>query len=447
MKKVLVISYYFPPYSGGSVMRIHNFVKYLPSFNFYPLVLTLDENYYEKLYYNPSLLNEYSKIVKIFRTKSLEFKSGNIKDKVYGLKKKNILDRFFLSIIKKIVSNTLIPDYHILWLPYALLKGHRIIRRNSVDLIFSTSPPFSSNIIACLLSRLSGKPFVVEYRDDWIGNEFYNVGKTKNALEKKIEMLIIKSAAKVITATYNSIELFRGKYPNIDSNKYFCIPNGFDPEYFDNFLVKGLLKYRIHDDQKFVFTYVGSLTIKRDPRFFLYSIKEIIEEDPTIKQRLGFVFIGFCHYKHKELVKRLGLEKIVSFISQLSPSETAKFLQEKTDVCLLFQRRSEGGKTAIPGKLYEYLASRKPILCMDDNGATTKFLKSLGLDFNADYEDFKKIKTLIKEIINNYQEIANKYILDLKFIDNFNRKKQSGVLAKIFDKILEKNNKNDRSSK
>lgn len=447
MKKILILSYYFPPYGGGSVIRVHNFVKYLPNFNFYPFVLTVDENYYEKIYYNPSLLNEYSKLIKIFRTKSLEFNFRNIKDKVYGLKDKNNFDRLFILIVKKIASNLLIPDYHILWLPYVLLKGYRIIRRNNINLIFSTSPPFSSNVIAYLLSKLSGKPFIVDYRDDWIGNEFYSVGsRIRSTIEKKIEMLIIKSAAKVITTTPSSVELFRGKYPNIESNKYFCIPNGFDPEYFDNFLIEDQRKDKICNSQKFVFTYAGSLTIKRDPSFFLYSIKEIIKENPNIKDYIKIVFIGFCHHKHKELVKKFGLDEVVIFKNQLSPKETAKFLQEETDVCLLFQRKSEGGETAIPGKLYEYLASRKPILCMDDNGATTKFLKSIGSDLNAKYEDTKMIKLLINRIINNYQEIANRYIWDLKLIDNFNRKKQVETLSKIFNNILKENN-NDRSSK
>lgn len=436
MKNILFISYYFPPYSGGSIIRVHNFVKYLPNFGFCPVILTVDENYYERIYYSPSLLYEYPKCVKIFRTKSLEFKIRNIKDKVYGLRKKNNFDRFFILIIRKLISTLLIPDYHILWLPYVLLKGYRIIRRNNISLIFSTSPPFSSSIIAYILSKLSGKPFVVDYRDDWIGNTFYSSGKIKNNIEKKIEMLIIKNAVKVITTTHGSIELFRRKYPKIDSDKYFYIPNGFDPEYFNSFLIKGVQNHKICKDRKVIFTYAGSLTTKRDPCFFLYSIKEIIEETPNIKDCIEIVFIGFCHYKHKELVKKLSLEEIVSFKNQLSPRETAKFLQEETDVCLLFQRKSEGGTTAIPGKLYEYLASRKPILCMDDDGATTKFLEDIGLELNAKYDDKKKIRQLIENIIINYQIVAKKYILDEKFLNSFNRKKETEILAIIINEIL-----------
>lgn len=445
MKKVLVISYYFPPYIGGSIMRIHNFVKYLPDFNFCPIVLTLHEKYYEKIYYNPLLLNEYPRLVKIFRTKSLEFKTANIKDKIYGLKRKNVFDRFFFSIMKKIVSNMLIPDYYILWLPYALLNGLKIIKKNNINLIFSTSPPFSSNIITYLLSKLSGKPFVVDYRDDWIGNEFYSFGKVKNALERRLELLIVRSANKIITATHSSIELFKNKYPVINENKYICIPNGFDPEYFNDYHKKDLCDKRFYNKSVINFTYTGSLTIKRDPRFFLYSIKEIITESPYLKDRIKIFFVGFCHYKHKEFVEELKLKDIVYFIDPLLPKEVARFLQEKTDVCLLFQRESEGGRTAIPGKLYEYLASRKPILCMNDYGVTTRFLDKIGSKLNAKYDDTEKIKQLVRIIIADYQKVAGAYIWSEQFLNNFNRKKQTEKLAQTFCTILEGTNINVRN--
>jgi len=436
MKNILFISYYFPPYSGGSIIRVHNFVKYLPQFNFRPVVLTVDENYYEKIYYDYSLLNEYPKFIKIFRTKSLEPRGGSIKDKVYGLKENNKFDKFIISVFKKIVSNLFIPDYHILWFPYALIRGYKIIKKNDISLIFSTSPPFSSNIIAYILSKLSGKPFVLDYRDDWVGNEFYSRGKIRKILEKKIEMLIVKDASKVITATKESINLFRKKYPNIHNSKFFCIPNGFDPEYFSSFLIANGKKNKIKKNQKIVFVYTGSLTIKRDPYFFLYSIKEITKENPYIKNYLSIFFIGFCHYSHKELVKKLGLTEIVIFKDNLSPGETAKFLIENADVCLIFQREIEGGKTAIPGKLYEYLASRKPILCMDENGATSRLLNGIGSYLNANYYDTVKIKLLLKEIISNYKNISKEYEWSEEFINNFSRKNQTKILANIANKAL-----------
>ena len=113
MKKILILSYYFPPYGGGGVIRIHNFVKYLTKFGFLPIVLTLKEKYYEKTYLNPELLDEYSEKVKIIRTDSFEPKGGEIRNKIYGLKEKTDMDRLFFPIMKHSVDKVLIPDRNI----------------------------------------------------------------------------------------------------------------------------------------------------------------------------------------------------------------------------------------------------------------------------------------------------------------------------------------------
>lgn len=436
MKKILILSYYFPPYGGGSVIRIHNFVKYLTKFGFLPIVLTLKEKYYEKTYLNPELLDEYSKEVKIIRTNSFEPKGGEIKDKIYGLKKKTGMDRLLFSIMKYPVDKVLIPDRNILWAPFALLKGIDIINKNKIDLIFATSPPFSTGVIAFLLHKLKAKPYVLDFRDDWIGNKFYGIhnGYLRSGLEKKFEYLLIKKASKVITATKETIDHFKEKYPKINEDKYRFLRNGYDPECFkeNNSIdyLKGDLK-----DQKINFTHTGSLTIKRNPLFFLQAIKEILKENPSLKNRLRISFIGFTHYEHKELIKSLNLSDIVFFFENMSPRKTADFLQSETDVCLIFQRKSEGGNTAIPGKLYEYLACRKPILCMDDNGATTDFLKDIGSKLNANYEDIAKIKHLIEMIIDNFQDIKKDYAWEDDFLNQFSRKKQAEKLAKVFNKL------------
>jgi len=438
MKKILIVSYYFPPYGGGASIRIHNFVKYLPKFGFLPIVLTLKEEYYEKTYFICELLSEYSKEVKIIRTDSFEPKGGELKDKIYGLKKKALGDRLFLSLMKNTVNKVLIPDRTILWTPYALLKRGEIFRNDGVDLIFSTSPPFSSNIIAYLLHRLTGKPFILDYRDDWVGNKFYEKSGEHlcSSLEKRLEYMLIRSAAKVITSTCESIDLFKDKYPKIDNNKYQCISNGYDPEYFKKVYSGNSFKKNSQDHPKINFAYTGSLTIKRNPCFFLRAVKELLKENPSLRGRIRVSFIGFAHHKHKELIETLGLDNIVSFQENVSPKEVGKFLREESDVCLLFQRESEGGRTAIPGKLYEYLASEKPILCMDDNGATTRFLTRIGSELNADYKDIRKIKQLIKTAVRNYQELKRSYVWDRELLRKFDREKQTEKLTQIFNEIL-----------
>ena len=433
MKKILIITYYFPPYNGGGMIRVHNFVKHLPKLGFLPLVLTVKDKYYENAY-TPQLLDEYPKEVKIFRTNSLDLKGmGRIRQEICGISKKSFFDRIILSLVRNKITRKLSRDRALLWTPYAVSTGMRIFKENGFDLIFSTCPPFGNNIIAHLLHKLTKRPFVLDYRDSWVGNELCCPRSCflQFMIEKRIEHTLIQIADKVLTTTPELMSSFKEKYSDISANKCECLLNGYDPEYFRENHEKKNLSHKIH------FVYTGSLAKIRNPKFFLFALKKLLKEDIHLKDKVEVTFIGFTHYMHKELVNSLGLKENVSFIENLHPRETVRFLREKADVCVLFQRSVAGGKTAIPGKIYEYLASRKPILCMDDRGATSKFLARIGSNLNTDYEDIEKIKHLIKVIVNNYQKIKNSYIWDKGFLKDFDRERQTEKLAQIFNKILE----------
>jgi len=434
MKKVLVIAYYFPPHGGGGVIRIHNFVKYLPQFEFLPVILTLKDDYYEKTSSYPELLREYTEEIKIIRTASFEPKARGIKDKVYGLKKKNIIDSLVFYLIKNTIAKLLIPDRSILWAPIAIRTGLKLLKEEKIDIILATSPPFSSNVIAFMLYKLSGIPYVLDYRDDWVGNNLYSKKNDlfRHNIDKIIERHLIKDAAMVLASTEESIELFKEKYPENNPNKFLYIPNGFDPEYFK---VTDSVKDNDNKPGEINFVYTGSLTIERTPQFFLLALREILNASPNLKEIIKITFIGYAHYKHKEYVKTLGLEKNVKFLQNLSPEKIAEYLREKTDVCLLFQRDSEGGKTAIPGKMYEYIAAGKPILCMDDSGATTRFLENIGSGLNTKYDSPKEIGKLVDTLIYNYKKISKLYTWDDSLKNKYNRKNHTKYLASILHNI------------
>ena len=437
-KTVLVVTYYFPPSGGGGINRIHNFVKYLSRFGFCPLVLTVRDKYYENTYTPTGLLDEYPKEVRIYRTNSFETGgTGSFKRKIYGVKAKSAVDKIFFSVIHNEITRKLSRDRALLWLPYAVLRGVKIFRKKGFDIIFSTSPPFGNNIIAYLVHKITKKPFILDYRDEWVGNEFYcpKSNHLQFAIEKRLEHILLKEASKVVSVTQESISLFREKYPDIEDNKYEYLPNGYDPEYF-----KEDYKGR-RDSDKIHFVYTGSLTERRNPEFFLTAVRELVEENNFLKDKIKIIFIGFTHYKYKELVDSLGLKENVSFMENQSPKGVARFLQEKTDVCLLFQRGTEGGKTAIPGKLYESMASKKPILCMDDNGATTKFLKKLGVnqDLICDYKDIEKIKNAVCRLMSDYNEIASKFLWKENMLSKFNRIRHTEILSEVLQDSIRSN--------
>jgi len=431
MQKILVVSYYFPPYGGGSVVRVHNFVKYLPQFGFMPVILTVYPEYWEDTYRDFSLLNEYKPKVLILQTKSLEPKAKKIKNQIYGIKKKNVLDKAIIYTLRIIFKRILLQDRGILWLPHAMKKTSQLIRSTKIDVVFSSGPPFSNHIISYCIAKRFNLSLILDYRDDWVGSNPYSFGIVRDKVEKYIEKNIIKFASKVIYTTRPSGELFHRKFPLESPDKFIYIPNGFDPDYFHFSLRK-----KTQNTIRFVYT--GSLTTKRTPEYFLRALKAIIDENPGIGKNLKVRFIGFSHEKHKTLVGSLELDQIASFETSVSQKEIARILLEESDVCLVFQRDTGGGETAIPGKVYEYLASRKPILCMDDGGATTKFLKDLGVDQDliCNYEDVEKIKNAINKLISDYNEMLSKFSWGENMLSKFNRVKHTEILSKVLQNSI-----------
>jgi glycosyltransferase involved in cell wall biosynthesis len=434
VSKLLVVSYHFPPYSGGATIRIHNFVKYLPGFGVKPMVLTVQDKYYPTVYRNEQLLNEFDDSVEIFRTGSLEPAAHGFRDKVYGVQERGSADKILISVLKKAVSPFLIPDREVPWLPYAVRAGTKVARSMDVDAVFSTGPPFTSHLVAYLVAKRTRLPLILDYRDDWVGNEYYDWG---NPLRKKfqryLERRIVRRADKVICASAESINLFRTKYPDIDSSKYVHISNGFDPALF------GMTKERTSDKPTEVtqFVYTGSLTPKRTPKYFLQALKKLVEEQPELADKLRVRFIGYSPLEHERLVESMELSSAMKFEQNISPRQVAEVLADETDVCLLFQRQSEGGNTAIPGKVYEYLACRKPILCMADGGATVNLLRDeLGCRLISPYEDVDDIKRVLEKIVHDYDRVSTEFDWSEETLRRFSRKEQAKQLGALISEVV-----------
>jgi len=433
VSNLLIVSYYFPPYSGGATIRIHNFVKYLPGFGISPVVLTVQDKYYPTMYRNEQLLDEFDDSVEIVRTGSLEPAAHGFRDKVYGVQEKGSGDKILISVLKKVVSPFLIPDREIPWLPHAVRAGTKVARSKKADAVFSTGPPFTSHLVACAIARRARLPLILDYRDDWAGNEYYDWGNPlRRRFQRYLERRIVRRAQKVICASAESINLFRTKYPDIDSSKYVHISNGFDPAIFG--VAKGETGKKSADVTRFVYT--GSLTPKRTPRYFLQAVKKLVEEQPELADKLRIRFIGYSPLEHERLVESMQLTAVVKFERNMAPRQVAEVLAYETDVCLLFQRQSEGGNTAIPGKLYEYLASRKPILCMADGGATVNLLRELGCELIAQYEDLEEIKGLLNRVMHEYGIMSGDYDWPERTLRRFSRKEQTGQLSALINEIV-----------
>ncbi len=435
-KRILVVTYYFPPVGGGGTIRVHNFVKYLPEFDVLPVVLTPKEEYIPNL--NPSnhLLSEYSPEVEIIRTKLLGPPAGDVQETISGGGER-------VSFIKKIVAGIFhlvsillfIPDSGILWYWHSVRKGATLIKEQKLQAVFVTGPPFSSFVIAYRISRKTGTPLILDYRDEWVMNPLY---KTRNPLrywsEYCMEKKITHAADKILVTTQGLKRRLLQHYQGLDAGKVEVLPNGYDPTLYS------VSERDIQNSNTIAFTYTGCLSYHRNPGFFLKAMQKFLDKNPEFSGKIIVRFYGFVHEMHGPILNEYIEKGWVEVHPVLPQKDIADILMTETDICLVFIRKEEGGDASIPGKIYEYLATGKPIFCIDDpGGETTNFLKSLNLPLTVKYEDTESIFRALDDLMKNLEKYNEIYALPQEKRERFSRKNLTARLASIIRNSIGEN--------
>lgn len=438
MNKVLIISYYFPPAGGSAVQRVLKFVKYLPLNKWEPIVLTakeadyslkdeslckdIPENIQVQRASAPDLYKLYTKIGKSKDTKSADLSAigAGRTDKAGWLKKCALFIRnvFF------------IPDARIWWLPFALFAALKIIRRNRIKIIFATSPPFTTALVAGLLSRITGIPWVSDYRDPWTQAYFYfKRPAISRGYEEFLERTFLKSADRVISINQRILQGLKNKYGAWPAIKEAVIPNGYDPEDFD-----GLEPLR---DKYFTVTYTGTVNSKMHPAGFLEAVKKFGSQNQDFKRNLRLNFIGRIGEDVKYMFEDNFLKENLNIISHLPHDECLRYTTG-AELLLLLIPECEGNELIVTGKLFEYLYSGNPILCLSDKGEAAEIISNTNSGFTLQPYDAEAIRKVLGSCFQKWKKGKNFYKESVKQgnIERFNRKKSTALLAEVFNKLL-----------
>lgn len=407
MKKALMIAYDYPPLGGGGVFRTLKFTKYLSQFGFQPYVLTVKNPMYTTR--DPTLLREIPSEVKVFRTFSFEHRA------LRAPRLLNIDLKWFYT-----------PDVNIGWLPFAVHAGAKIIKRENIDVIFATFPLATSLLIGFLLKKKTKKPLVIDFRDLWTDSPFTEYPtKLHESVEKKMEEAIITHADYVIVVSDSMKKSLIKRYP-FTKSKIEVITNGFDPEDFKNLKKK-------EPPNKFRITHTGSLYGVRTARPFLLALKELIEEKADLREKIETTFVGRYGKETPLLVKNFRLEDVAKLVRYISHKECLELMLNSHVLLLLITAKGPKGKGILTGKLFEYLASHRPILAVaPEGGAAANVIESVKAGTVVSPNNIQLIKQTVFEFYEKWKQ--GKLAKITSDITKYNRRFLTQHLAQIFEK-------------
>jgi glycosyltransferase involved in cell wall biosynthesis len=436
-RSVLMVTYTFAPSAVVGIFRTLRFAKYLPEFDWSPLVLTVKPESEGRWEQDESLLELIPPETTVFRTgvwnlrawlKKRRRRSSAIKTSAATSPRPNAKHGLVRRIKDVLLFFVGMPDTHVWWMVPALRKGREVVRSHRPRVLFSTSPPHSTHLIACLLKRLTGLPLVIDFRDPWTRGllAFEQSGRLRKMIERRLERFCIRTADRVVLNTPLQAEEFQRYYHREPSDKFLFIPNGFDPE-----LVSRIKRLSGAPDEADVgqairLCHAGSVYAKRDLRPILVAMRQLIDAG----QHIVLQQIGPVNNLAETLeeVERLRLADVVEFIPYLSQTETLERVATCTIPIVL--RLNSAGQ--VPAKLYETLLFRKPILGLAESGdMLSRYMTEYSLGPLADPDDAPQIAEAIMAIHRRYHSWTDHADWE-RAQQAFDGRRLTGELAKIF---------------
>jgi glycosyltransferase involved in cell wall biosynthesis len=426
-KRILIITYYWPPAGGPGVQRWLKFAGYLPEFSIDPVILTVDPDTASYQVRDDSLLHE-ADLIRTFRTKTYEpFKlfskvTGEKKIPVGGLEQKN-KKRFFGTVSHFIRGNLFIPDPRRGWNFKAYKKARQLIKEFEIDTIVTTSPPHSTQLIGLKLKKKLKIRWIADLRDPWTDIYYYRQfmhTPIAKAIDNKYERRVLEMADHIIVVSEGMRKGFLPKTGRDIGKKFSVIPNGYDQEDFQT-------KEAVTADKYFNIVYTGTITSLYGINVLVDALSDLKSKFPHIRLKL----VGTADKDIRNLIHQKHLESITEFIPYVVHSKLPVHLKGASVLllCIPDMKKNEG---IITGKLFEYLAARKPILCIGPvrgDAAAIIFENEAGKVF--DYNDKKGITDYILSLINKQFTINHQ---NTKYL-NYSRKNLTGELVKIIQEM------------
>ena len=396
--KIVIITYYWPPAGGPGVQRWLKFVKYLPDYGFQPIVYIPENPSYPII--DENLLSEVSNETIILRNKIVEpyqwasFLSKNKTKKISsGIIPNNKKQTFLDQVLLWIRGNVFIPDARVLWVKPSVKYLEKYLSENGITTIITSGPPHSLHLIGLELKQKLNVRWVADFRDPWTTIGYHKALKLAEFAankHKQLESKVLNNADLILVTSPST----RAEFKKITSKPIEVITNGYDVEKIGNQII----------DKKFSLAHIGSFLSERNPRILWESISELIRENPLFASHFQLKLIGAVSQEVLDSIALFQLQNYVNNLGYVSHDE-AIVHQKKSQVLLLIEINSEATKSIIPGKLFEYLVSERPIIGLGPKGSDfAEIIIDTNTGVFVDYSEKEKLKNYIANYFSLFLE-------------------------------------------
>jgi glycosyltransferase involved in cell wall biosynthesis len=430
MKKVLIITYYWPPSGGSGVQRWLKCVRYLRDFGWEPVVYTALDSEYPVI--DETLAQEVPTGVEVIRRPIWE--PYQLYKRFTGQKKEQRVVSGFLNdkqpslsrrISMWIRGNVFVPDARKFWIRPSIGFLVDYLKTHPVDAIVSTGPPHSMHLIARGVKRKTGIPWVADFRDPWTNIDFYKELKLSAWADRKhhrLEKAVVTEADKVVVVG----NVMREEFEAISGRAVDVVTNGYDEADVQP-------QPKAQRDAKFSLLHIGLLNQHRNHEAFWVALRELKAEIPGFAEDLEVRLVGKADVAASDSIARNGMEPQVTMVDYL-PHREAVIHQGRAQVLLLSINNTPNARGVITGKIFEYLASGRPILCIGPtDGDAAHIIHEAQAGLVAGFEDKALLKAHISQLYDQYK--ADVLEVQSTGVEAFSRKALTGKFAQLFEAI------------
>ena len=422
-KKALIITYYWPPAGGPGVQRWLKFVKYLPEFNIEPVVFIPKNPNYPII--DESLALEVSEDVTIINHPINEpykwagfFSNKSSKTISKGIISEEQEQSFIEKVMLYVRGNFFIPDARVGWVKPSVSFLLDYIKKEGIETIITTGPPHSVHLIGLQLKQKLKVKWLADFRDPWTTIGYHKQLKLTSASKakhKSFEKQVLNSSNQIIVTSF----VTKQEFQNMTNKPIEVITNGYDDDAAVDFIM----------DTKFTLSHIGSLLSKRNPEILWRVLNELISENDDFSKDFQLNFIGSISKKVLESIKNFNLSNYINEVGYLSHKE-AIINQKKSQLLLLIEIDSEDTKCIIPGKLFEYMVSNRPIVAIGPKDSDVeKIIKETNTGHYFNYSDYESLKRIILE---HYKAFQNKTLQSHPIgLQKYHRKALTKSLANL----------------